>query len=309
MSGQLIFRCRAVKEVLTAPLNVSVCIFLQVPECPGPCCRRSLPRSLSIERLSELNQLLEGEGVGGHAAIRRISPSCLESEEGDSSNGGGRRVGGSTHRPPGENECEFCDTSCYSTSCYSTSCYSTSCYSNSGYEGRSRFCSHTRLSSVDSNRLSGSTVFSSQDEDEDEESAFESVHGIGHPPEGQEVGGAGGERRTGRWKEAGRGEQGEPAVAGPSDRNNFGERKHDLLIGCLLIHSVFKLKQLQCFGESPLLSLCESDLISFFRRLTAHTSLNEREQTLNQSNHRRETVHFKAGNKCIERWYGIENIF
>ncbi|XP_044032436.1 E3 ubiquitin-protein ligase HECW1 isoform X2 [Siniperca chuatsi] len=195
----------------------------QVPECPGSCCRRSLPRSLSIERLSELNQLLEGEGVGGgHAAVRRISPSCLESEEGDSSNEGGRRVGGSTYRPPGENECEFCDTSCYSTSCYSTSCYSTSCYSNSGYEGRSRFCSHTRLSSVDSNRLSGSTVFSSQDEDEDEESAFESVPDAGHTPEGQEVGGAGGERRTGRWKEARRGEQGEPAVAGPSDRNNFG---------------------------------------------------------------------------------------
>ncbi|XP_069554196.1 E3 ubiquitin-protein ligase HECW1 isoform X1 [Brachyistius frenatus] len=195
----------------------------QVPECPGPCCRRSLPRSLSIERLSELNQLLEGEGVGvGHAAGRRISPSCLESEEGDSSHGEGRRVGGSTHRAPGENECEFCDTSCYSTSCYSTSCYSTSCYSNSGYEGRNRFCSHTRLSSVDSNRLSGSTVFSSQDEDEDEESAFESVPDVGHSPEGQELEGAGEERRTGRWKEARRGEQGEPAVAGPSDRNSIG---------------------------------------------------------------------------------------
>ncbi|XP_051796302.1 E3 ubiquitin-protein ligase HECW1 isoform X2 [Acanthochromis polyacanthus] len=194
----------------------------QVPECPGPCCRRSLPRSLSIERLSELNQLLEGEGGGGHAAIRRISPSCLGSEEGDSSHGGGRRVGGSTHRPAGENECEFCDTSCYSTSCYSTSCYSTSCYSNSGYEGRGRFCSHTRLSSVDSNRLSGSTVFSSQDEDEDEESAFESVPDAGHSPEDQETGGAGGERRTGRWKEARRGEPGEPAVAGPSDRNSIG---------------------------------------------------------------------------------------
>ncbi|XP_051266177.1 E3 ubiquitin-protein ligase HECW1 isoform X2 [Dicentrarchus labrax] len=194
----------------------------QVPECPGPCCRRSLPRSLSIERLSELNQLLEGERVGGGHSVRRISPSCLESEEGDSSNGGGRRHGGSTHRPPGENECEFCDTSCYSTSCYSTSCYSTSCYSNSGYEGRNRFCSHTRLSSVDSNRLSGSTVFSSQDEEEDEESAFESVPDAGQTPEGQEVGGAGGERRTGRWKEARRGEHGEPAVAGPSDRNSFG---------------------------------------------------------------------------------------
>lgn len=171
----------------------------------------------------------------GHAAVRRISPSCLEIEEGDSSNGGGgRRVGGSTHRHPGENECEFCDTSCYSTSCYSTSCYSTSCYSNSGYEGRNRFCSHTRLSSVDSNRLSGSTVFSSQDEDEDEESAFESVPDVGQTPEGQEAGGVGGERRTGRWKEARRGEHGEPAVAGPSDRNSFGEIKHELPNVCLL---------------------------------------------------------------------------
>uniref|UniRef100_A0A4W6BNK0 HECT-type E3 ubiquitin transferase n=1 Tax=Lates calcarifer TaxID=8187 RepID=A0A4W6BNK0_LATCA len=211
--GQLQFRF----ELTSSIHPVCVFVYLQVPECPGPCCRRSLPRSLSIERLSELNQLLEGES-GVHAAVRRISPSCLESEEGDSSNGGGRRVGGSTHRPPGENECEFCDTSCYSTSCYSTSCYST----------------HTRLSSVDSNRLSGSTVFSSQDEDEDEESAFESVPDGDNTPEGQEVGGAGGERRTGRRKEARRGEQGEPAVAGPSDRNSIGEIKRDLLIGCLL---------------------------------------------------------------------------
>ncbi|XP_059183088.1 E3 ubiquitin-protein ligase HECW1 [Centropristis striata] len=194
----------------------------QVPECPGPCCHRCLPRSLSIEHLSELNQLLENEGEGGgHTAVRRISPSDLESEEGDSSNGVGRKVSMSTHKHPGENECEFCDTSCYSTSCYSTSCYSTSCYTNSGYEGRNRFCSHTRLSSVDSNRLSGSTVFSSQDEEEDEESAFESVPDVDSVPEGQEVGRAGGERRTGRLKEARRGEQEAPAVAGPSDRNNI----------------------------------------------------------------------------------------
>uniref|UniRef100_A0A3Q4HIK5 HECT-type E3 ubiquitin transferase n=1 Tax=Neolamprologus brichardi TaxID=32507 RepID=A0A3Q4HIK5_NEOBR len=138
---------------------------------------------------------------------------------GDSSNGGGRRAGGSAHRAPGESECEFCDTSCYSTSCYSTSCYSTSCYSNSGYEGRGRFCSHTRLSSVESNRLSSSTVFSSQEE-EDEESAFESVPDGNHGPDGQEQGGA--ERRTGRWKEARSGEQGDPAVAGPSDQNSIG---------------------------------------------------------------------------------------
>lgn len=124
-------------------------------------------------------------------------------------------------------------------------------------------------------------MFSSQDEDEDEESAFESIHGAGHPPEGQEVGVAGGERRTGRWKEAGRGEQGEPAVAGPSDRNNFGERKHDLLIGCLLesqLHSVFNLKhalqqlELQVVGRNVVAKawsvralpfLCQFEFISF----------------------------------------------
>uniref|UniRef100_A0A3P8SXM4 HECT-type E3 ubiquitin transferase n=1 Tax=Amphiprion percula TaxID=161767 RepID=A0A3P8SXM4_AMPPE len=185
----------------------------------------SLPSAQNRAPSQEEEQTGEGDNTSTNLDTNttlRISPSCLGSEEGDSSHGGGRRVGGSTHRPPGENECEFCDTSCYSTSCYSTSCYSTSCYSNSGYEGRNRFCSHTRLSSVDSNRLSGSTVFSSQDEDEDEESAFESVPDAGHSPEGQESGGAGGERRTGRWKEARRGEQGEPAVAGPSDRNSIG---------------------------------------------------------------------------------------
>uniref|UniRef100_A0A8C8DLJ6 HECT-type E3 ubiquitin transferase n=1 Tax=Oryzias sinensis TaxID=183150 RepID=A0A8C8DLJ6_9TELE len=128
-----------------------------------------------------------GDGGRAHPVVRRISPSCLDSEEGDSSIGG-RRVCGGTHRPLGENECEFCDTSCYSTSCYSTSCYSTSCYSNSGFEARGRFCSHNRLSSVDSNRLSGSTVFSSQDEEDEEESAFESVPDFTHP-EAQSLGG------------------------------------------------------------------------------------------------------------------------
>ncbi|XP_077365231.1 E3 ubiquitin-protein ligase HECW1-like isoform X3 [Festucalex cinctus] len=193
----------------------------QVPECPGPCCCRSLPRSLSIERLSELNQLLEGDGGSGvHTEVRRISLSYLESEEGDSSHGVGKKNTGSSHRARGENECEFCDTSCYSTSCYSTSCYSTSCYSNSGHEGRGRYCSHTRLSSVDSNRLSGSTVFSSQDEEEDE-STFESGPDANNCPEGQEVGGAGGER-SGRWTETeARGdERGESVGAESRDTNS-----------------------------------------------------------------------------------------
>lgn len=81
---------------------------------------------------------------------------------------------------------------------------------------------------MDSNRLSGSTVFSSQDEDEDEESAFEALLDAGHVAEGQEGGRAGGERSTGRMKEAGRGEPGEPAVAGPSDGTDTGERKWKL---------------------------------------------------------------------------------
>lgn len=77
-------------------------------------------------------------------------------------------------------------------------------------------------------------MFSSQDEDEDEESAFESVPDVGQTAEGQEAGGSGGERRTGRWKEARRGEQGDPAVAGPSDRSSFGEINHDPVTGRLL---------------------------------------------------------------------------
>ncbi|CAM4720697.1 unnamed protein product [Leuciscus chuanchicus] len=143
-----------------------------VPECPRPCCRRTLPRSLSIERLSELNQLLEGE---------RPSPRTLrpDSEDGDVC---------VSRRDPRVSECELCDNSCYSTSCYSTSCYSTSCYSNSGYEGRNHLCSHTRLSSVDSTRLSESTVFSSQEEEEEENSAFESVSDSIQSPEIREPG-------------------------------------------------------------------------------------------------------------------------
>ncbi|XP_026770252.3 E3 ubiquitin-protein ligase HECW1 isoform X3 [Pangasianodon hypophthalmus] len=165
-----------------------------VPECLGPCCRRTLPPSLSIERLSELNQLLDGE-----------TRSRLESEDGETESvGGGHRV----HR---ESECELCDTSCYSTSCYSTSCYSTSCYSNSGHEGRNRFCSHTRLSSVDSTRLSESTVFSSQEEEE-ENSAFESVTDSGQSPEARELGDV-----STHWiEEQNEGGHSQSPVAGPS---------------------------------------------------------------------------------------------
>ncbi|GAB5568408.1 E3 ubiquitin-protein ligase HECW1 isoform X5 [Prionailurus iriomotensis] len=98
----------------------------------------------------------------------------------------------SSPRQGGDHSCEGCDTSCcspscyssscYSTSCYSSSCYSASCYSPSCYNG-SRFASHTRFSSVDSAKISESTVFSSQDDEEEENSAFESVPDSVQSPE------------------------------------------------------------------------------------------------------------------------------
>ncbi|XP_053350589.1 E3 ubiquitin-protein ligase HECW1 isoform X4 [Clarias gariepinus] len=176
-----------------------------VPECLRPCCRRILPPSLSIERLSELNQLLDGE-----------TRSRLESEDAETESGGGG------HRVHRESECELCDTSCYSTSCYSTSCYSTSCYSNSGHEGRNRFCSHTRLSSVDSTRLSESTVFSSQEEEE-ENSAFESVTDSGQSPDSRELGDA-----STQWmEEQNDGGQAQSPVAGPSVGSSDWEARID----------------------------------------------------------------------------------
>ncbi|ETE62627.1 E3 ubiquitin-protein ligase HECW1, partial [Ophiophagus hannah] len=125
----------------------------------------TVPCSTSIEHLADLNeQTLDNEGP------RTESDSEL------------------SPRPNGDPEYEVCDTSCYSTSCYSTSCYSTSCYSTScystsGHESANRFSSHTRFSSVDSAKISESTVFSSQDDEEEENSAFESVPDSGQSPE------------------------------------------------------------------------------------------------------------------------------
>uniref|UniRef100_A0A8C8SU82 HECT-type E3 ubiquitin transferase n=1 Tax=Pelusios castaneus TaxID=367368 RepID=A0A8C8SU82_9SAUR len=120
-----------------------------------------VPCSTSSEHLSDFNeQLLDGE---------HPRPGS-ESE--------------SSSRPCGDNECDTCySTSCYSTSCYSTSCYSTSCYSPSCYDSNNRFSSHTRFSSVDSAKISESTVFSSQDDEEEENSAFESVPDSVQSPE------------------------------------------------------------------------------------------------------------------------------
>uniref|UniRef100_A0A7N4PHY2 HECT-type E3 ubiquitin transferase n=1 Tax=Sarcophilus harrisii TaxID=9305 RepID=A0A7N4PHY2_SARHA len=70
----------------------------------------------------------------------------------------------SSPRQGREHDCEGCDT---------PSCY----------ESNNRFSSHTRFSSVDSAKISESTVFSSQDDDEEENSAFESVPGSAPSPE------------------------------------------------------------------------------------------------------------------------------
>ncbi|XP_072364881.1 E3 ubiquitin-protein ligase HECW1-like isoform X2 [Scyliorhinus torazame] len=137
---------------------------------PGNAGRRMLPRSASVEHLSELNQILEKDQQINQSETETDAAPQVNSEW-DISN-----------TPCCRTSCY--STSCYSTSCYSTSCYSTSCQSTSCYDGTNHFSSsHTRFSSIDSARLSESTVFSSQEEEEDENSAFESVPDSGHSPE------------------------------------------------------------------------------------------------------------------------------
>uniref|UniRef100_A0A8C5MEN5 HECT-type E3 ubiquitin transferase n=1 Tax=Leptobrachium leishanense TaxID=445787 RepID=A0A8C5MEN5_9ANUR len=122
--------------------------------------RSSLPLDNSIDNLPSCNHIfMDGE----------LPRTESESE--------------SSPRLHGDHDCDTCDTSCYSTSCYSTSCYSTSCYSPSCYDSHNRFSSHTRFSSVDSARISESTVFSSQDDEDEENSAFESMPDSNQSPE------------------------------------------------------------------------------------------------------------------------------
>ncbi|XP_029782445.1 E3 ubiquitin-protein ligase HECW1 isoform X4 [Suricata suricatta] len=147
----------------------------------------------------------------------------------------------SSPRQGGDHSCEGCDTSCcspscyssscYSTSCYSSSCYSASCYSPSCYNG-SRFASHTRFSSVDSAKISESTVFSSQDDEEEENSAFESVPDSVQSPELDAESANG----TGPWHDelaapaasVARTMEGlESPVAGPSNRREDWEARID----------------------------------------------------------------------------------
>ncbi|XP_032906571.1 E3 ubiquitin-protein ligase HECW1 isoform X3 [Amblyraja radiata] len=143
------------------PVELETCSDTSGPSNAG---WRMLPRSASVEHLSELNQILEKD--------QQINQSETVTDTTQQVN----------------NEWDICDTpccrtSCYSTSCYSTSCYSTSCQSTSCYDSTHHFSSsHTRFSSIDSARLSESTVFSSQEE-EDENSAFESMPDSGHSPE------------------------------------------------------------------------------------------------------------------------------
>uniref|UniRef100_A0A670JPA3 HECT-type E3 ubiquitin transferase n=1 Tax=Podarcis muralis TaxID=64176 RepID=A0A670JPA3_PODMU len=115
-------------------------------------------------------------------------------------------------RPNGDAECEMCDTSCYSPT--------------------NRFSSHTRFSSVDSAKISESTVFSSQDDEEEENSAFESVPDSVQSPELDREQGDG----SAHWPEelVARGvnlprtaESVESPVAGPSNRREDWEARID----------------------------------------------------------------------------------
>ncbi|XP_051708873.1 E3 ubiquitin-protein ligase HECW1 isoform X3 [Oryctolagus cuniculus] len=135
----------------------------------------------------------DGEGLGGAVpGTGRPGPSGDAGPDGDAHPSTGSESD-SSPRQGGEHSCEGCDasccspscysSSCYSTSCYSSSCHSASCYSPSCYPGGSRFASHTRFSSVDSAKISESTVFSSQDDDDEENSAFESVPDSVQSPE------------------------------------------------------------------------------------------------------------------------------
>uniref|UniRef100_A0A2K5WBA1 HECT-type E3 ubiquitin transferase n=1 Tax=Macaca fascicularis TaxID=9541 RepID=A0A2K5WBA1_MACFA len=147
----------------------------------------------------------------------------------------------SSPRQGGDHSCEGCDasccspscysSSCYSTSCYSSSCYSASCYSPSCYNGN-RFASHTRFSSVDSAKISESTVFSSQDDEEEENSAFESVPDSMQSPEldPESTNGAGpwqDELAAPSGHEERTPEGLESPVAGPSNRREDWEARID----------------------------------------------------------------------------------
>ncbi|KAJ8277741.1 hypothetical protein GJAV_G00079370 [Gymnothorax javanicus] len=134
---------------------------------PGPCCRRTLPRSLSIERLSDLNQLLDGD---------RPRPDS-ESEAG-------------AGRPAGRANATSATTP----------------------------ATALPATALDSARLSESTVFSSQDEEEEENSAFESAPDSVQSPEAREPA-----SRMCQWPgESGEGSplsnMGDSPVAGPSSR-------------------------------------------------------------------------------------------
>lgn len=125
------------------------------------------------------------DGSGG--LFSSLSKSLGAGQDGDAHPSTGSESDSSPQQGA-DHSCEGCDASCcspscYSTSCYSSSCYSSSCYSSSCYNGNNRFASHTRFSSVDSAKISESTVFSSQEDEEEENSAFESVPDSVQSPE------------------------------------------------------------------------------------------------------------------------------
>ncbi|ERE78423.1 E3 ubiquitin-protein ligase [Cricetulus griseus] len=174
------------------------------------------------------------DGAGGH--FSGLSKSIGAGQDGDAHPSTGSESDSSPQQGA-DHSCEGCDASCcspscYSTSCYSSSCYSSSCYSSSCYNGNNRFASHTRFSSVDSAKISESTVFSSQEDEEEENSAFESVPDSVQSPEldPESTNGAG------PWQDelaapagnAARTTEGlESPMAGPSNRREDWEARID----------------------------------------------------------------------------------
>ncbi|XP_051047231.1 LOW QUALITY PROTEIN: E3 ubiquitin-protein ligase HECW1-like [Phodopus roborovskii] len=181
-------------------------------------------------------------GSGGH--FSGLSKSTGAGQDGDAHPSTGSESDSSPQQGA-DHSCEGCDASCcspscYSTSCYSSSCYSSSCYSSSCYNGNNRFASHTRFSSVDSAKISESTVFSSQEDEEEENSAFESVPDSVQSPEldPESTNGAGSwqDELAAPAENAARTTEGlESPMAGPSNRRE-GE--------CPILHNSQPISQL-----------------------------------------------------------------
>ncbi|XP_063075988.1 E3 ubiquitin-protein ligase HECW1 [Engraulis encrasicolus] len=160
-----------------------------------PCPRRTLPRSRSVERLSDLIHQLDGDGRP------------IDGKSGTSASVGGRGGGGG-----GESEEELSPVPCCSHSA-----------GNQGALGSMHV--HGRALSLDSARRSDSTVFSSQDDDDEEaeydEDGMRRVNGVLGSDSDQGLGAHCREPGDGRpqWEEA-------PATQVQSPQSSVGNGPH-----------------------------------------------------------------------------------